>query len=101
MNKDSFMESQENPNAAPSALRCSAAAGSDGMYRYTWTTRFGRHSMFFRVKDGLIQCNVNNQTSPVRMFEAKPIGGFIQARLMKDWRFTDDSLHQITQDKSQ
>lgn len=57
--------------------------------------------MFFQVRDGIIQGNVNNQTSPVRMFEGKPIGGFIQARLMKDWRFTDDSLHQITQDKSQ
>lgn len=72
----------------------------DGIYRYRWTTRFGRHTVFYDVKGGVIQENIANQSSPIREFVGRNISEFAQARLMKDWRFTDDSLHQMKQAES-
>lgn len=52
--------------------------------------------MYYDVKDGVIQENIANQSSPIREFVGRKISEFAQARLMKDWRFHDDSLHQMT-----
>jgi hypothetical protein len=69
---------------------------TDGVYRYRWTTRFGRHTVYFDVKDGVIQENIANQVSPIKMFEGKTTKDFDYARLQGDWRFKGDSFHQMT-----
>ena len=68
----------------------------DGIYRYKWTTRFGRHTVYYDVRGGIIQKNIANKSSPIREFVGRTISEFAQARLMEDWRFNDDSLHQMT-----
>lgn len=94
-------EPQKDVDAASRPMRCSTAPVStneniDGLYRYRWTTRFGRHTVFYEVSGGIIQENIASQMSPIKGFEGRTISDFAQARLMKDWRFEDDSLYQIT-----
>lgn len=71
-------------------------ASSDGIYRYRWESRFGKHSVFFDVTDGIIQENEASEMSPIKAFEGRTIDELHVARARSDWRFRDDSLHQFT-----
>ena len=73
----------------------------DGIWRYRWSTRFGRHTVYFKVENGIIQTNPVHLSNPVKEFEGLSIDDFSQARLMQDWRFHDDSLYQVTADLEQ
>ncbi len=100
------IETSNEPNEGSIPSPCSTATvrtneDVDGLYRYRWTTRFGRHTVFYDVRNGVIQENIASQNSPMKPFEGRMISEFAQARLMKDWRFQDDSLHQMTNGKGQ
>lgn len=72
-------------------------SSTDGTYRYRWTTRFGRHTVFFFVKDGVITTNPANENHPVKHFDGKTLAEFVDRRMKTDWLFCgNDSLHQIT-----
>lgn len=67
----------------------------DGTYRYSWTTPFGRHSLYFQVVDGVITNNPSRLSNPVKAYEGRSFAEFSDARMSLAWRFEDDSLHQI------
>ena len=73
----------------------SESTGGDGTYQYRWTTRFGLHTVYFEVKNGIIQENIANQTSPIKSFEGMTTKDFDYARLQDEWRFKDDSFRQV------
>jgi hypothetical protein len=65
------------------------------VYRYQWSTPWGRHTVFYEVKDGVIQDNIANERSPIKQFVGLTIGQFCEARMSSTWQWQDDKLQRL------
>lgn len=76
-------------------LACSDAASDDGLYRYTFKNHAGRHAVWFRVIDNVIQTGIPDAVwHPVTDYEGQPLAAFNAARAAIDWP-VNDSLVRI------
>lgn len=80
------------------SMSCSGVS-DDGTYRYSWTTVFGNHSIFFSVADGLVvdSPNLHSMMNPIRDYIGKPFSVFCDDRRYPSWPLADrDRLIQVT-----
>jgi len=83
----------------PDTAAVDPLVSTDGLYSYRWETRFGRHTVFLEVRNGVILENLASESSPVKSFVGKPLAEFVTARASQSWRFQGDSLIQVNMAK--
>lgn len=61
----------------------------DGRYRYTWGTRFGVHTVYYGVKDGVVLENIASVRNSLKPYEGKQFSKFCKHRESEDWNIPD------------